>query len=69
MVVVTADGVYKTASAGETWSKISDLLKDEDAWRADVKPLHLRHDYAWDYTRDVIYAAGLAGSLYKKEVE
>jgi hypothetical protein len=68
MVVVTADGVYRTRNAGGAWEKICGLFRDPDAWRNDVEPLWLRHDYAWDHSRGVIYAAGMAGSLHRMEV-
>ena len=69
MVVVTEDGVYKTTDAGSKWIKVSDLFQVPDAWRAEHPPLWLRHDYAWDPTRDVLYVTGLAGSAYKKELK
>lgn len=74
MVVVTEDGVYKTTDAAETWTKLCDLYKDQDAWKVDAverkyNPLWLRHSYAWDYTRDILYCAGMAGSLYQMEVK
>ncbi len=69
MVVVTENGVFRTSDTGATWTKISELFKDPTAWRADTKPLWLRHDYAWDHTRKLLYVAGMAGTLHKKEVK
>jgi photosystem II stability/assembly factor-like uncharacterized protein len=68
MVVVTEEGVYRTRDAGQTWQKVSELVKVEDAWRADVKPLWLRTDYAWDHTRNILYVAGMAGCAYKRHL-
>ncbi len=69
LVVVSEGGVYRSADAGANWSKISELYQDADAWRADLEPVWLRHDYAWDHTRNLLYVAGMAGSCYKKEVK
>jgi photosystem II stability/assembly factor-like uncharacterized protein len=69
MVVVTESGVFRTENAGRTWWPISPLKKDETAWRADEGPLWLRHDYAWDHTRNIVYMAGMAGTLHKLEVK
>jgi hypothetical protein len=69
MVVVAEDGVYRTTDSCENWTKISDLVRIKDAWRADLDPLWVRTDYAWDHTRNVLYVTGLAGSGYKLEVK
>jgi photosystem II stability/assembly factor-like uncharacterized protein len=68
MVVVTEDGVYRTQDGAKTWKKLCDLFRDPTAWRSDVEPLWLRHDYAWDHKTNTLYVAGLAGSLWKLEV-
>ncbi len=68
MVVVTEDGVYKTEDGARSWKKLCGLFRDPTAWRSDVEPLWLRHDYAWDHKTNTLYAAGMAGSLWKLEV-
>lgn len=69
MVVVTEDGVYRTTDTCKTWKKISDLYRDPTGWRADIEEAWLRHDYAWDHKRKLLYVAGLAGTCYAKEIE
>jgi hypothetical protein len=69
MVVVTENGVYRTTDACETWRKISDLYRDPTAWRSGIDEAWLRHDYAWDPTRKLLYVAGLAGTCYAKEID
>lgn len=68
MVVVTDDGVYRTTDAGKNWKKITDLYRDPTAWRPEMGPAWLRHDYAWDHSRNTLYVSGLAGSIWKLEV-
>ncbi len=69
MVVVTESGVYRTSDVGKTWEIICELFEPEHAWRAEEGPPWLRTDYAWDHTRNVVYAAGMAGPAYKLKVE
>jgi photosystem II stability/assembly factor-like uncharacterized protein len=69
MVVVTEDGVYRTTDACRTWTMISDLYRDPTAWRNRLDEAWLRHDYAWDHTRKLLYVAGMAGTCYAKEIE
>ncbi len=68
MVIVTDDGFFKTDNGGEEWKKIADLFRDPVGWRNDDGEAWLRCDYAWDHTRNLLFAAGMAGACYKKEV-
>jgi hypothetical protein len=68
VVVVTDDGVFKTTDGAANWEKVSDLKIDPTAWRPELGAPWMRHAYAWDHTRDILYVAGLSGSIYKKEL-
>ncbi len=69
MVVVTDEGIYKTTDGGQEWKKVSELLIDKTMWRPEIYEPWTRHCYTWDHTRDLLYVAGVAGSLYKKEIK
>jgi hypothetical protein len=68
MVVVTEDGVYRTTDGAKNWKKLCELYRDPTAWRSKLGPAWLRHSYAWDHRRNTLYAAGMAGSIWKLEV-
>jgi hypothetical protein len=48
---------------------LADLAYIPEAWRADHDPRWLYQDYAWDHTRGILYAAGLASPIYRLKIK
>jgi hypothetical protein len=67
MVIVGAQGIYRTDNAGATWTKIADVKPNENQWYT-LSSYNYWATYAWDPINNCVYATAMANHAYRLDL-
>jgi len=68
-MVVSEKGFFITHDCGQTWQEAAPAFVAPDGFKKDVISTAAFHYFGWDATNNILFAAGLGGSVYRLKLQ